>query len=87
MAGVATRFFSNERFSYYQYFRDLEPAPDNETQVWVLDGGASYVTAFPNDDLTLVSCYVPERYFDQWRSDVENHYRAFVARAPGRPQP
>ncbi|TDT41692.1 2-polyprenyl-6-methoxyphenol hydroxylase-like FAD-dependent oxidoreductase [Halospina denitrificans] len=85
MAGIASRFFSNERFSYYQYFRNLEPAPDNETQVWVLDGGGSYVTAFPNDDLTLVSCYVPERYFHQWRSDVESHYRAFVARAPEGP--
>lgn len=85
MAGVTTRSFHNERFSFFQYFRNLESAPDNETRVWILDGGASYVTAFPNGDLTLVSCYVPEHCFDQWRSDVENHYRAFVARAPGGP--
>ena len=86
LADVDTRSFHNERFSFFQYFRNLEPAPDNETRVWVLDGGTAYVSAFPNnDDLTLVSCYVPEDQFHEWRRDVESHYRAFVARAPGGP--
>ena len=85
MAGVKARSYHNERFSFFQYFRNIKPPPDNETRVWILDGGASYVTAFPNGELTLVSCYVPEDCFERWRDDVESHYRAFIARAPGGP--
>ena len=71
---------ANERFSFYAYFRGLDRYPDNNLQVWLVDGGEGYVAAFPqNEDLTLVSCYVPERYFERWQGQVAHHYHRFVA--------
>jgi len=80
MADNPARLTANERFSFYAYFRHLPRYRDNNLQVWLVDGGEGYLAAFPqNDDLTLVSCYVPERYFDQWQGQVEDQYHRFVA--------
>lgn len=70
----------NERFSYYAYYRNLPRYSDNNTQVWLVDEGQAYVAAFPqNNDLTLVSCYVPEAKFPEWQGEPETRYQQFVA--------
>ncbi len=80
MADNPARITANERFSFYAYFRHLPRYRDNNLQVWLVNGGEGYVAAFPqNDDLTLVSCYVPEQHFEQWQGRVEEQYHRFVA--------
>ncbi|WP_097459388.1 NAD(P)/FAD-dependent oxidoreductase [Mangrovitalea sediminis] len=80
LAGVPTVTQANERFSYYAYYRHLPRYPDNNTQVWLVGEGQAYVAAFPqNNDLTLVSCYVPEKQFHEWQGQAEARYQQFVA--------
>ena len=86
LAGNEAASTPNERFSFYAYYRHLPRYKDNNLQVWLVDGGEGYVAAFPqNDDLTLISCYVPERYYQQWQGEVEHHYLRFVAGLPDGP--
>ncbi|MFE8070844.1 NAD(P)/FAD-dependent oxidoreductase [Marinobacteraceae bacterium S3BR75-40.1] len=86
LADLETRETRNERFSFFSYYRGLHRYPDNNVQVWLADGGQSYVAAFPNDrDLTLVSCYVPLSRYDQWRGRAQQRYEEMVARQPEGP--
>ena len=79
LAGLPCRETPNERFAHYAYFRGLPRYPDNNVQVWIADEGSGYVAAFPNnDDLTLVSCYVPRSRLADWQGRIEQRYLEFV---------
>lgn len=85
LAGITAAQTTNERFSFFAYYRGLPDYPENNVQVWLAERGRAYVAAFPNGDLTLVSCYVPLARYEQWRGNVEAQYLDFVSRQPDGP--
>ncbi|MFJ6367224.1 NAD(P)/FAD-dependent oxidoreductase [Streptomyces virginiae] len=82
-AGIETRTYDNERFSYFAHFRNL-PLRDGITHSWFLEPDVAY--AMPNDDGVTVVAVIPGKdRLPAFRANLEGAYTEFVRALPGGP--
>jgi len=87
LSGVSESRVENERFSYFSFYKHLPERYQGDTQVWIMDEGESYISAFPNDsDLTLVGAYLANRHLPEWQGDIEAQYERYIRSLPDGPQ-
>jgi flavin-dependent dehydrogenase len=85
LVGARTRSSTNNRFSYFAYYRDLPgPAPRPST-VWFSDPDVAYM--FPNEDgVTLVACTPSKKLLPEFRQNRDAAFEHFISALPDPPR-
>jgi flavin-dependent dehydrogenase len=85
MAGVRAHVMTNNRFTYFAYYRDLELTSGQTGQAWLLE--PDFAIAYPNDDgVTLVACFVERGKLPEFKQDIEGSFVRMVDSLPLAPK-
>jgi 2-polyprenyl-6-methoxyphenol hydroxylase-like FAD-dependent oxidoreductase len=82
---VPARTWPNRRFAHMAYYRGLELASGQASQLWFLDPRVAY--AFPNDDgVTLVVFWAMQKERDGVKGDIEGFVTSQIAKLQDGPR-
>ena len=83
-AEVPVKVRSNERFTYFAYYRNVELSSGNDSQLWMLDPDVAY--ALPCEDgITLLCAWITKDKLADFHRDREGSFERFLQRLPNGP--
>jgi len=85
LSGVRARVRTNNRFTYFAYYRHLALSSGDTGQLWLLEPETAI--AYPNDDgVTLVACFIDRSRLAAFKRDPEGTFNRHVGSLPMSPR-
>jgi menaquinone-9 beta-reductase len=85
LSGVRARVRTNNRFTYFAYYRNLALSSGETGQLWILEPETAI--AYPNDDgVSLVACFIARNRLAAFKRDPEGSFKRHIESLPHGPR-